>query len=169
MAKISRRHLLTGSAAVGAGLASLVFVEDGVRAATTTPSGSRIMAIVRHAGSHAQVALPGAADSTAETVAVHGFPPSWQLQPGDLVLVTGPRADSPNTAYPLVRRLVGKVERTARSARVAGSTMELRPQTIQDRTAITDRRVVGPKFEAYVIENSRSATLSCVALRPTAV
>lgn len=169
MARIHRRHLLTRSAALGAAVAGgLVFTEDSARATTAIPTSSRVMAVVQHTGNRAQVAAPGVETATGETVEVRGFPPGWQLRTGDLVLVTSPNSTTPNVAFPLVTRLVGKVERRVGWARVGSASIELRPQTIQRNNAIADPSVTGPKFEAYVIENSRDATLTCVALRPTA-
>ncbi|GAA1660607.1 twin-arginine translocation signal domain-containing protein [Fodinicola feengrottensis] len=164
MAKISRRHLLTGSAALGAGVVgTLVFTESAHATPAAVPGHAKIMSVVQHTGNKAQVSANG----STETVAVHGFPAGWQLRPGDLVLVSGAASTTPNTAFPLVTRLVGSVQRSSGQVRVSSAAIELRPQTIQQSAAVGDQNVRGPKYEAYVIENSRDTTLACVALRPT--
>lgn len=172
--EVSRRRLLTASAAATAGGAVAVALSG--EPAQAAPVGSaRIGRVVRQiddaagAGSPAtavEVALlrPGGAQVTGVvTVAVAGFPTGWVLRTGDRVVVTGADdPDRPLTAMPLVTRLVGRVQRTGTDTVVmAGQRLHLRVGTLE-----TASRSADATYEAYVIGNDLDGTLSCTTLRP---
>jgi hypothetical protein len=165
--QVSRRTVLRRSAEVAAaGAAATVLFNGSDAQAKPAPAAGRspFGTVVRTDGATAEVAL----GATTVTVPVVGFPPRWQLRPGDRVAVGTDADTGQQAAQPLVTRLVGPIEKTTRSGRqtavtVAGTTVVVDPATI--RAGGTGRGVAG-QYEAYYIGNDRGPTLRAVVLRP---
>ena len=159
---LSRRDLLRRSGGVTIAAAGVLPFLDG--AAEAAPQGSsRVARVVSQKGEQVTVDLLDASRSVERrvTIPMLGFPPGWQLRPGDLIIATGDRFPvDPDRAIPLYTRLRGSVTRTGRHAVQVGRTQAaIQPQTLKLKAQ--NHQQLG----AYCIENDFGKTLTCVALR----
>jgi hypothetical protein len=165
--RLSRRSVISGSAALVAGAAGATVVSANAASASAPagPSGrAHIARVTRSFGSTAEVEVLSPAGSViANRVApVTGFPEGWQLQPGDRVILSGTLdRSSPATIMPLVEPIRGRLEGSAGpSARIAGRAVTVRPGAVDLRSAPQEDSI------AFCVRNDVSGDLSCVSVKP---
>ncbi|MEV0590608.1 hypothetical protein [Nonomuraea cavernae] len=144
---------------MAAGAAGVVAVGESAALGSAGP-GALVGQVTRVDGALVEVALDAGGTVLVPPV---GFPPGWQLRPGDPVMVMKAEFHGvPDHAAPVVVSVSGSLgTQRGRSVSVAGANMNITPQTIQ----MGEKSADGSHTDAFCIRNRTDNSLTAVALR----